>query len=327
MDIQQKQQKQPKKKIKLAKLSELNLPKLGKGIMPDIVKFRKRTKRLMMNDFFELATSAYKTRYFEEQMSDPDWRNSFDRPISQIYKLNLRNLDYLHCLHGPKIDEYELMRKHAQVQKYNNTPKYSYTTSKDGNNQVTNCNINCSIDELGDLFNTDNPFDIFSKLPLFNQNNTFAQFDQFPKFNAKDGVVKNVITKKDKNGNVTTITNTTRTNNYSINLLPFIPIRMPVEPGEKKKFFAYKLGGAVPGEINIYYYYLKDYKILICDKSKFLPRNAIMSQEEKETLYNTIIDSASLGIDQLILNDPYIYTDEDDELLEELQNAEICQYA
>jgi hypothetical protein len=297
---------QIKKKIKLAKLSELNLPKLGKGVMPSIIRFRKMTKRLMMNDFFELLSSThkmhYKTRYFEEQMNDPDWRNCSDRPISVIKKLNLRNLDYLHCLHGPKsiIDNHEIVQKNNYMESIDEIDK---------------------IDELGNLFDNKNPFDIFSKFPLFNQNN---QFDKFPKFNENDTIVKNVITKKDKYGNITTITNTTKTNNYSINLLPFIPIRMPTKPGEKKRFFAYKLGDAIPGEINIYYYYIRDFKFLICDKSKFLPNN--MNKEERDTLYNTIVDSAVLGIDQLIINDSYVYTEEDDNLLEELRNGDICQY-
>ena len=51
-----------------------------------------------------------------------------------------------------------------------------------------------------------------------------------------------------------------------------------------------------------------------------------MTKEEKESLYNTIIDSAALGIDQIINNDPYQYTEEDDKTLEELRNGQLLQW-
>jgi hypothetical protein len=294
-----------KSKISLIKISDLNLPHMNKNLVKEMTLYRKMTKRLMMNDYFNcldpLPRRLARTKYFEEVLDNPDWSNWSNKPTATIKKLNLRDLDYIHCLHAPKP-----IRKQRD-ENNNSKPAFNYCTSTSGNgeNQVTNYNTTYTTANLSELFNTNNPFDIFSKFPEFNNNQK------------KDGTIK----KKDKDGNITSITNTTKTNNYNINLLPFIPIKLESQPGEKTRFFAYKLAEENPGQINIYYYYIRDYKFLICDKSKFLSQE--MTAAEKESLYNTIIDSASLGIDQMINNDTYQYTEEDDKLLEELRNGDL----
>jgi len=308
------------------KMSELDLPVLSKNIIKEMTRYRKMTKRLKMNDYFiclnPLQRRLARTRYFEEVLDNPDWTNWSNRPTPAIKRLNLRDLDFIHCLHAPKPVRRESERENS-YNSNNSVSNYSgfgnglnFSTTKSGN--TTNYNTTCTTANLAELFNTANPFDIFSKIPQFNQG-----------MNGMTGNTSttNGTTKSKKkhsvegNNNVTTIT---KTNNYSINLLPFVPIKLKTEPGEKQRFFAYKLMEENPSQINIYYYYIRDYKFLICDKSKFL--SPTMTKEEKESLYNTIIDSAALGIDQIINNDPYQYTEEDDKTLEELRNGELLQW-
>jgi hypothetical protein len=285
------------------------------------------TKRLMMNDYFvclnPLQRRLARTRYFEEVLDNPDWTNWSNRPTPAIKRLNLRDLDFIHCLHAPKPIRRESDRENS-YNSNNSVANYSgfgnginFSTTKSGN--TTNYNTTCTTANLSELFNTANPFDIFSKIPQFNQgmNGMTGNTSSQPSGTTKSKKKHNV----DGNNNVTTIT---KTNNYSINLLPFVPIKLKTEPGEKQRFFAYKLMEENPSQINIYYYYIRDYKFLICDKSKFL--SPTMTKEEKESLYNTIIDSAALGIDQIINNDPYQYTEEDDKTLEELRNGELLQW-
>ena len=305
------------------KISELHLPVLSKNIIKEMTRYRKMTKRLMMNDYFiclnPLQRRLARTRYFEEVLDNPDWTNWSNRPTPAIKRLNLRDLDFIHCLHAPKPVRRESDRENSNNSN-NSVSNYSgfgnglnFSTTKSGN--TTNYNTTCTTANLSELFNTANPFDIFSKIPQFNQGMNGMQ-------NTTNGTTKSK--KKysvEGNNNVTTIT---KTNNYSINLLPFVPIKLKTEPGEKQRFFAYKLMEENPSQINIYYYYIRDYKFLICDKSKFL--SPTMTKEEKESLYNTIIDSAALGIDQIINNDPYQYTEEDDKTLEELRNGELLQW-
>lgn len=299
-----------KTKTNLVKISDLNLPAMNKNLIKVMTLYRKMTKRLMMNDYFNcldpLPRRLAKTKYFEDVLDNPDWSSWSNKPTPAIKKLNLRDLDYIHCLHYPKP-----IKKQKEESRYNlplkNNP--SYIKTKGPNGEITNYNTVCTTANLSDLFNTNNPFDIFSKFSEFNQN-----IQENKNENEK-------ITKKDKDGNIVTVTNTTKTNNYSINLLPFIPIKLDSHPGEKSKFFAYKLADETPGKINIYYYYIRDYKFLICDKSKFPYQG--MNPTEKESLYNTIIDSASLGIDQMINNDTYQYSEQDDILLEELRNGDL----
>jgi len=319
------------------KMSELHLPVLSKYIIKEMTRYRKMTKRLMMNDYFvclnPLQRRLARTRYFEEVLDNPDWTNWSNRPTPAIKRLNLRDLDFIHCLHAPKPIRRESDRENSN----NSVANYSgfgtnssnscnnggnnsfgnglnFSTTKSGN--TTNYNTTCTTANLAELFNTANPFDIFSKIPQFNQG-----------MNGTTGSQPSGTTKSKKkysvegNNNITTIT---KTNNYSINLLPFVPIKLKTEPGEKQRFFAHKLMEENPSQINIYYYYIRDYKFLICDKSKFLSPS--MTREEKESLYNTIIDSAALGIDQIINNDPYQYTEEDDKTLEELRNGELLQW-
>ena len=320
------------------KMSELDLPVLSKNIIKEMTRYRKMTKRLMMNDYFiclnPLQRRLARTKYFEEVLDNPDWTNWSNKPTAAIKKLNLRDLDFIHCLHAPKpvkrssdrdreTDHFLTSSRAKDTSNISNGNGFSYSTSENGTNQVTNYNTTCTTANLAELFNTDNPFDIFSKFPQFNQDMTSQNNGKsYPSDNTSS--VKNNTSKKDKKGNITTITNTTKTNNYSINLLPFVPIKLKTEPGEKSRFFVYTLVDEKPGQINIYYHYIRDYKFLICDKSKFLSPD--MTQEEKESLYNTIIDSASLGIDQIINNDTYQYTEEDDKTLEELRNGELLQY-
>lgn len=291
-----------KKNIKNIKISELNLPLINKVLIKDMTRYRKMTKRLMMNDYFislnPLPRRLARTKYFEEVLDNPDWSNWSNKPTMAIKKLNLRDLDFIHCLHAPKPVK-------RQSQDIINTSKLPFTSSFSESENSINYNTTCTTANLSELFNTNNPFDIFSKFPQFNQ-------------------TTNQNNKKNMKDNIKTITNTTKTNNYSINLLPFVPIKLKTEAGEKSRFLAYKLAEENPGQINIYYHYIRDYKFLICDKSKFLSPN--MNKEEKELLYNTIIDSASLGIDQIINNDTYQYTEEDDKTLEELRNGELLQY-
>jgi hypothetical protein len=319
------------------KMSELHLPVLSKNIVKEMTRYRKMTKRLMMNDYFiclnPLQRRLARTKYFEEVLDNPDWTNWSNRPTPAIKRLNLRDLDFIHCLHAPKPVRRESERENNSVSNYsgfgsnNNSNSNSgngfgnglnFSTTKSGN--TTNYNTTCTTANLAELFNTANPFDIFSKIPQFNQGmngmtgtNNSSQTSGTTKSKKKHSV--------EGNNNVTTIT---KTNNYSINLLPFVPIKLKTEPGQKQRFFAYKLMEENPSQINIYYYYIRDYKFLICDKSKFL--SPTMTREEKESLYNTIIDSAALGIDQIINNDPYQYTEEDDKTLEELRNGELLQW-
>ena len=324
------------------KISELHLPILSKNIIKEMTRYRKMTKRLMMNDYFvclnPLQRRLARTRYFEEVLDNPDWTNWSNRPTPAIKRLNFRDLDFIHCLHAPK----PVRRESERENSYNSVANYSgfgtngkssplglqpsargnsnglnFSTTKSGN--TTNYNTTCTTANLSELFNTANPFDIFSKIPQFNQgmNGMTGNTSSQPSGTTKSKKKHNV----DGNNNVTTIT---KTNNYSINLLPFVPIKLKTEPGEKQRFFAYKLMEENPSQINIYYYYIRDYKFLICDKSKFL--SPTMTKEEKESLYNTIIDSAALGIDQIINNDPYQYTEEDDKTLEELRNGELLQW-
>jgi hypothetical protein len=309
------------------KISELHLPILSKNIIKEMTRYRKMTKRLMMNDYFvclnPLQRRLARTRYFEEVLDNPDWTNWSNRPTPAIKRLNLRDLDFIHCLHAPKPIRRESDRENS-YNSNNSVANYSgfgnginFSTTKSGN--TTNYNTTCTTANLSELFNTANPFDIFSKIPQFNQgmNGMTGNTSSQPSGTTKSKKKHNV----DGNNNVTTIT---KTNNYSINLLPFVPIKLKTEPGEKQRFFAYKLMEENPSQINIYYYYIRDYKFLICDKSKFL--SPTMTKEEKESLYNTIIDSAALGIDQIINNDPYQYTEEDDKTLEELRNGELLQW-
>ena len=312
------------------KMSELHLPVLSKNIVKEMTRYRKMTKRLMMNDYFiclnPLQRRLARTKYFEEVLDNPDWTNWSNRPTPAIKRLNLRDLDFIHCLHAPKPVRRESERENNSVSNYsgfgtNNNGfgnGLNFSTTKSGN--TTNYNTTCTTANLSELFNTSNPFDIFSKIPQFNQGmngmtgtNNSSQPSGTTKSKKKHSV--------DGNNNVTTIT---KINNYSINLLPFVPIKLKTEPGEKQRFFAYKLMEENPSQINIYYYYIRDYKFLICDKSKFLSPS--MTKEEKESLYNTIIDSAALGIDQIINNDPYQYTEEDDKTLEELRNGQLLQW-
>ena len=309
------------------KMSELDLPVLSKNIIKEMTRYRKMTKRLMMNDYFiclnPLQRRLARTRYFEEVLDNPDWTNWSNRPTPAIKRLNLRDLDFIHCLHAPKPVRRQSERENSNNSN-NSVTNYSsfgnglnFSTTKSGN--TTNYNTTCTTANLSELFNTANPFDIFSKIPQFNQGmngmtgNTSSQTSGTTKSKKKHSV--------EGNNNVTTIT---KTNNYSINLLPFVPIKLKTEPGQKQRFFAYKLMEENPSQINIYYYYIRDYKFLICDKSKFLSPS--MTKEEKESLYNTIIDSAALGIDQIINNDPYQYTEEDDKTLEELRNGQLLQW-
>ena len=303
-----------KKNKKNIKISELNLPSIDKLLIKDMTRYRKMTKRLMMNDYFislnPLPRRLARTKYFEEVLDNPDWSNWSNKPTTAIKKLNLRDLDFIHCLHAPKPVKRQIETSNNSLSQYmvNSSGNASGNASGNNTNYNTNYNTTYTTANLSELFNTNNPFDIFSKFPQFNQNTS-------------NQTITNQQNKKDT---IKTMTNTTKTNNYSINLLPFVPIKLKTEPGEKSRFLAYKLAEENPGQINIYYHYIRDYKFLICDKSKFLSSN--MNQQEKESLYNTIIDSASLGIDQIINNDTYQYTEEDDKTLEELRNGELLQY-
>jgi hypothetical protein len=278
-----------------------------------------------MNDYFNALTPLgrrlARTKYFEDMLNDSDYSTYSSKPTDAIKKLDLRNLDYLLCLHAPKKPRPPrppegYYRNKSQVPGYQNQTQ----TSPDG----TITNTTFSTANLSDLFGgSSNPFDIFSKFPQFNSQGLGSSSGS-----GKMGepiIETNVVETKDENGNITTVTNTTRTANYNISLLPFVPIKLKTKPGEKPRYYAHKLVDENPDEINIYYYYIRDYKYLICEKSKF-PFYG-MTQAEKETLYNTIIDSASLGIDQMIANDTYEYTEEDDIMIEELKVGELIQFS
>ncbi len=295
------------------KTEDLNLPPMPKELAKNLTKYRKVTKRSLMNDYFNslnpLPRRLARTKYFEDMLNDSDYSTYSSKPTPAIKKMDLRNLDYLLCLHEPKKPRPPYI------------PGQGYKVGKpNGQNGSTTSNTTFSTANLSDLFGSSNPFDIFSKFPQFNQGaNGSGSSSQEP------DVQTNVTTSKDANGNVTTVTNTTRTANYNINLLPFVPIKLKTKPGDKPRYYAHKLVDDTPGEINIYYYYIRDYKYLICEKSKF-PFYG-MTLQEKETLYNTIIDSAALGIDQMILNDTREYTEEDDIMIEELKVGELIQFS
>ena len=312
------------KSIKKVKPEDLGLPSMTMDLVKNLTKYRKVTKRLLMNDYFNsltpLGRRLARTKYFEEMLNDSDYST---KPTEAIKKLDLRNLDYLICLHAPKKPRPQRPPE-GYYQNKSQVPNNSQTiTSKDGNT-VTNTTFSTA--NLSDLFNTSNPFDVFSKFPQFNQGKGQGKIQKKQTGKMGEPIIEtNVTTAKDANGNVTTVTNTTRTANYNISLLPFVPIKLKTNPGEKNRYYAHKLVDENPDEINIYYYFIRDYKYLICEKSKF-PFYG-MTQAEKETLYNTIIDSASLGIDQMILNDRYEYTEEDDIMIEELKTAQLIQFS
>jgi len=311
------------------KTEDLGLPPIPKELAKNLTKFRRVTKRSLMNDYFNALTPLgrrlARTKYFEDMLNDSDYSTYSSKPTDAIKKMDLRNLDYLLCLHAPKKPRPPrppegYYKNRSQISK----PGYQTQTqtSADGNT-VTNTTFTTA--NLSDLFNTSNPFDIFSKFPQFNQQGQ-GQLQNGGTGKMGEPIVEtNVTSTKDANGNVTTVTNTTRTANYNISLLPFVPIKLKTKPGEKPRYYAHKLVDENPDEINIYYYYIRDYKYLICEKSKF-PFYG-MTQAEKETLYNTIIDSASLGIDQMIANDTYEYTEEDDIMIEELKVGELIQFS
>ncbi len=304
------------KQVKPAiKTEDLNLPPMPKELVKNLTKFRKVTKRSLMNDYFNslnpLPRRLARTKYFEEMLYDSDYSTYSSKPTPAIKKMDLRNLDYLLCLHEPKKPRPPYIPGQGyQVAK----PKGSNGSNSSSSSTFTTSN-------LSDLFGSSNPFDIFSKFPQFNQGASSGSGYT----GSEPDVQTNVTTSKDANGNVTTVTNTTRTANYNINLLPFVPIKLKTKPGEKPRYYAHKLVDETPGEINIYYYYIRDYKYLICEKAKF-PFYG-MTLQEKETLYNTIIDSAALGIDQMILNDTHEYTAEDDIMIEELKVGELIQFS
>jgi len=291
------------------KTTDLNLPPIPKELLKNLTKYRKVTKRSLMNDYFNslnpLPRRLARTKYFEEMLNDSDYSTYSSKPTPAIKKMDLRNLDYLLCLHEPKKPRPPYIP--GQGYKIAKQPGSNSSNTSSTNATFTTAN-------LADLFGSANPFDIFSKFPQFNQGS-----------NQDPNVQTNMTTSKDANGNVTTVTNTTRTANYNINLLPFVPIKLKTKPGDKPRYYAHKLVDETPGEINIFYYYIRDYKYLICEKSKF-PFYG-MTLQEKETLYNTIIDSASLGIDQMILNDTHEYTAEDDIMIEELKYGELIQFS
>jgi hypothetical protein len=322
--------KQSKQVVKSTiKTEDLGLPLIPKELAKNLTKYRRITKRLLMNDYFNALTPLNRrlerTKYFEEMLNDSDYSTYSSKPTDAIKNMDLRNLDYLLCLHAPKKPRPPrppegYYKNKSQISK----PSYQTQTSIDGNT-VTNTTFSTA--NLSDLFNTSNPFDIFSKFPQFNQQGQGQgqlQNGQVSKM-GEPIVETNVVSTKDANGNVTTVTNTTRTANYNISLLPFVPIKLKTKPGEKPRYYAHKLVDENPDEINIYYYYIRDYKYLICEKSKFPFYE--MTREEKETLYNTIIDSASLGIDQMIANDTYEYTEDDDIMIEELKVGELIQFS
>lgn len=312
--------KPPKPSIKI---ESLNLPPISKDLTKNLTKWRRVTKRSLMNDYFNsltpLAGRLARTKYFEEMLDDSDHSTYSSKPTDAIKKMDLRNLDYLLCLHAPK-----KVRPPRPPQGYYKNSSQALNsqphtiTSQDGNT-VTNTTFTTA--NLSDLFGSSNPFDVFSKFPQFNQQGQNKPGGKM----GEPTIETNVIETKDADGNITTVTNTTRTANYNISLLPFIPIKLKTKPGERHRYYAHKLVDENPNEINIYYYYIRDYKYLICEKSKF-PFYG-MTQAEKETLYNTIIDSASLGIDQMILNDTHEYTEEDDLMIEELKNAQLIQFS
>jgi len=291
------------------KTEDLNLPPMPKELVKNLTKYRKVTKRSLMNDYFNslnpLPRRLARTKYFEEMLYDSEYSTYSSKPTAAIKKMDLRNLDYLLCLHEPKKPRPQYI------------PGQGYKVTKP-NGSNTSSSTSFTTSNLSDIFGSSNPFDIFSKFPQFNQGASSGYTGSEP------DVQTNVTTSKDANGNVTTVTNTTRTANYNINLLPFIPIKLKTKPGDKPRYYAHRLVDEVPGEINIYYYYIRDYKYLICEKSK-LPFYG-MTLQEKETLYNTIIDSAALGIDQMILNDTHEYTEEDDIMIEELKVGELIQF-
>jgi hypothetical protein len=319
-----KQDKSIKSNIKT---EDLGLPAIPKELAKNLTKYRKVTKRSLMNDYFNALTPLgrrlARTKYFEEMLNDSDYSTYSSKPTDAIKKLDLRNLDYLLCLHAPKKPRPPrppegYYKNRSQISK----PGYQTQSKTSPDGTVTNTTFTTG--NLSDIFNTSNPFDIFSKFPQFNQNGQNNQIAQTAKM-GEPIIETNVTSSKDENGNVTTVTNTTRTANYNISLLPFIPIKLKTKPGEKPRYYAHKLVDENPDEINIYYYYIRDYKYLICEKSKF-PFYG-MTQTEKETLYNTIIDSASLGIDQMIANDTHEYTEEDDIMIEELKVGELIQFS
>ena len=59
----------------------------------------------------------------------------------------------------------------------------------------------------------------------------------------------------------------------NINLLPFIPIKSHtntnISTNTDVNFYIYKHLNEKQDEINIYYYYIKDLKFIICEKTKF----------------------------------------------------------
>lgn len=320
---QAKSTKQTKQVKPTIKTKDLVLPPMSKDLVKNLTKWRRVTKRSLMNDYFNALTPLgrrlARTKYFEEMLNDSDYSTYSSKPTDAIKKMDLRNLDYLLCLHAPKKQRPPRPPQGYYQNKSQVPNNQSQTiTSKDGNT-VTNTTFTTA--NLSDLFNTSNPFDIFSKFPQFNGQGMNGGSGKM----GEPTIETNVTETKDENGNVTTVTNTTRTANYNISLLPFVPIKLKTKPGEKVRYYAHKLVDENPDEINIYYYYIRDYKYLICEKSKF-PFYG-MTQTEKETLYNTIIDSASLGIDQMIMNDTYEYTEEDDIMIEELKNAELIQFS
>ena len=258
------------------KMEDLNLPPMPKDLVKNLAKYKKVTKRSLMNDYFNslnpLTGRLARSRYFEEMLNDSDYSTYSSKPTAAIKKMDLRNLDYLLCLHEPKKPRPQYI------------PGQGYRVGKPNGSGGTNSSSSSTFttSNLSDIFGSSNPFDIFSKFPQFNQGASSGYTGSEP------DVQTNVTTSKDANGNVTTVTNTTRTANYNINLLPFVPIKLKTKPGEKPRYYAHKLVDETPGEINIYYYYIRDYKYLICEKAKF-PFYG-MTLQEKETLYNTIID-------------------------------------
>ena len=168
-----------KKNIKNIKISELNLPLINKVLIKDMTRYRKMTKRLMMNDYFiclnPLQRRLARTKYFEEVLDNPDWTNWSNRPTPAIKRLNLRDLDFIHCLHAPKPVRRESERENNSVSNYSGFGSnnngfgngLNFSTTKSGN--TTNYNTTCTTANLAELFNTANPFDIFSKIPQFNQ--------------------------------------------------------------------------------------------------------------------------------------------------------------
>lgn len=241
-----------------------NLPIIPKDVSRSMNKFKKITKRMMMNEYFDLLGPLERrlktSRYFQEMLLEIDGSIDSNRPTKAIKNSDLGNLDYLLCLQ----------------------PKKSHS-KKTGMNSMNS--------KFEDLFNA------------FNKSNSQVNSE--------------VTSTQDEYGNVTTMRNTTRTANYNINLLPFIPIKLKTNPDQPILFYALKMFQEIPNEINIYYYFVRDYKYLICDKTK-LPFDG-MTDEEKDTLYNTIIDSAALGIDEMIKKKNYAHNDDDDQLIEELK--------